>query len=317
MSTVYSAEDLASVEKIVAWLGEHEKTRSWLGKKTNMASATVSQVLGGKYPSPPGRQIREMLQAIAVESDRMSDGTPGYVKGGVHKLVTVVCDRTRKHASFGLVIGRVGVGKSRTLKEYRDTHPQTALIKVSPNMTAGNMLRALLRLLNTPVPSSLNDKFDAVLATLEGRNFLILVDEADLMSGLGLEYLRRIRDEAQVGVVLAGTEKLLTMIQPENGQFNQIRSRVTMWPATITAISRDDADDMAREALSAYGELSEEVLETLWSYGTGSARVLMEGLACAIRDYLPAEKGLTPAQIKQVAAKVLFMADPGARKGAA
>lgn len=313
----YTVEDLAAVERIKAWLTANDKNRAWLAKATKISSATVSQILAGKYGAPPTRQLLDMIQVIEVETERMGDGTPGYVQGRVHKLVSVVCDRTRKHSNFGIVTGHVGVGKSRSLVEYRGTHPQTALIESNPNMTAGTMLRALLAQLNTPEPAGLDRKMDAAVSALKGRVYLILVDEAEKLSALALEYLRRIRDKAQVGVVLAGTEKLADMIKPEHGQFDQIRSRVGMWPDTIKMIDRDDADDMARAALLDFGELTDDVLETLWAYGAGSARVLMEVLVPAIRDFGTGKGDLTPALIKKIAATVANMKEPTLRKGGA
>lgn len=317
-NTSYNDGDLAAVERIKAWLAEHEKSRSWLSKKANIPSGTISQILNGNYTSSPSRQLGEMLQVVGVETERLSDGTPGYVKGKIHKLISVVCDRTRKHANFGLVSGHVGVGKTRTLEEYRATHSQTALIMTNPNMTPGTMLRELLSQLNTPEPSGLDKKFDAAVRALKGRVYLIIVDEAEKASATTLEYLRRIRDKAQVGVVLAGTEKLETLIQPQHGQFDQIRSRVGMWPDLIKQIDRDDADDMARVALQPdFGELADEVLDTLWAYGAGSARVLMEVLVPAIRDFGHGKGALSPALIKTIAARVANMKEPTVRKGGA
>ena len=87
-----------------------------------------------------------------------------------------------------------------------------------------------------------------------------------------------------------------------------------MWPKTIEKITRDDADDMAREALSDAGTLSDEVLDTLWAYCDGSARVLNENLIPAVRDYGMDKLPLTSKLIETIAAKVLFMERP-ARKG--
>jgi DNA transposition AAA+ family ATPase len=136
---------------------------------------------------------------------------------------------------------------------------------------------------------------------------LILVDEAENLSAQSLHYLRRIRDKASVGVVLAGTEKLQALIKPEHGQFDQIRSRVAMWPATIEAITRDDADDITRDALRDVPEVPDEVLEALWAYCKGSARVLTESLIPALRDYGIGRHALSAALVDKIARDVLLM----------
>ncbi|PZR19912.1 MAG: DNA transposition protein, partial [Azospira oryzae] len=209
------------------------------------------------------------------------------------------------------------IGKTRFLKEYRATHPQTLLVEASPNMTPGVLLTELLDQLNTAAPAGLDRKFREVVRVLRGTNYLLLVDEAERLSGAALEYLRRIRDMAQVGVILAGTEKLAALIKPQHGQFDQVRSRVGMWPKTIERITRDDADDMAREALAEAGELADDVLDALWAYCDGSARVLTEALIPAVKDYGLGRGQLAAALIEKIAATVLFMGRPRAEGGKA
>ena len=158
-------------------------------------------------------------------------------------------------------------------------------------------------------------KFTAVVKALSGTGGLIIVDEAETMQPRALHYLRRIRDKAEVGVVLAGTEYLTGLIRPEHGQFDQIRSRVGMWPATVTGISRDDADEIV---LATFDDAppDADVLDAMWSYCDGSVRVLAEDLIPALRDYGTA-KGtpLSPTLVQQIATQVLGLQarKPGVR----
>ena len=315
----FTPQDATKVEAIKRWLDEHKKSRSWLAKKAKIPGGTLSQILSGKYISSPTRQLNQMGEVLNVEAEKIKEGTPGYVRGSVHRLMSVVLDRTRLHQNFGVVTAYVGVGKTRFCKEYRDTNSMTLLVEVSPNMTPGVLMTELLEQLNNAVPAGLDRKFRELVRVLRGTNYLIVADEAEKMSGSALEYLRRTRDMAEVGVVLVGTEKLTSLIKPQHGQFDQVRSRVGMWPITIHRISRDDADDMARFALEDAGELSDEVLDTLWAYGDGSARVLNENLVPAIRDFA-IKKGhlpLTGKLIEKIAATVLFMGPPKAAEGVA
>lgn len=308
----YTPADHEAVEKIKKWLIDHEMTRAWLARKTRIPSGTVSQILSCKYVSSPTRQLEDMAAALKVETDRgNSETSSGYHKGSVHKLMSVVCERTRLHQSFGVVTGFVGVGKTRFCREYRSSTPQTILIEASPNMTPGVLLAQLLRALNTPAPPGLDAKFQECVRVLKGTNFLLMIDEAENCSSAALEYIRRIRDMATIGILLTGTEKLRELIQPHHGQFDQIRSRVSMWPKTIEQINRDDADEIAREALSDMGEVNDDLLDALWAYCAGSARVLTESLIPALRDFAGGRK-LSPDLVDAIAANVLFMAH---RKG--
>lgn len=306
----YTPQDLDKAKAVMAWLREHEQPRTWLARKVRMSGSTLSQVLNGKYPSSPTSYLDQLLAALQVETERLGDGPAGYIEGSLHKLAFVVCDRTRKHRNMGVLVGHVGVGKTRTLREYQVRRPQTLMVEANPQMTPGTLLVELLEKLGAVVPHGLDRKFGALVVALLGTNYLILVDEAENMSGMALHYLRRVRDKAGVGIVLAGTPKLHVLLNPEQGQFDQIRSRVGMWPATVKTITRDDMDDMARAALLQDGEpvdLPDDVLDALWAYSAGSARTLMEMLVPALRDYGLGKVPLTAKLVDSVATKVLFL----------
>lgn len=316
LPAVYTAQDQEKVAQIVEWLDRAQQSRAWLAKKASLPSGTVSQVLNGKYPSSPSKQLNQLLSVLDTETERMKDGTTDYVYGSVHKLLTVVCDRTRKQQSFGVITGHVGIGKSRFCVEYQKASPLTLLIEVSPKMTPGTFMDAVLEQLNHALPHGLSAKFNEIKRILKGTNFLILVDEAEKLSGQAIEYLRRIRDIAKVGVVLVGTEELAALIKPRHGPFQQVYSRVGMWPRTIKSIARDDADDIVRKALADAGELPDELLEVLWAYCEGSARMLTENLLPALRDFgIAAGKTLSAELMHAIAAKVLFMERPRAQGG--
>jgi DNA transposition AAA+ family ATPase len=310
-SAVYSADDIESIAAVEKWLADHNQTKAWLSRKTAIPNGTLSQILSKKYVSSPTQQLLRMAEVLAVEAERLKDGTPGYVKGSVHKLMEVVCDRTRKHQNFGVFTGHVGVGKTTFCKEYRAAHQMTVLIESSPNMTPGVLLCDMLAQLNHAAPPGLDRKFREIVRVLAGTNYIVIVDEAEKISSVAMEYLRRIRDIARVGVVLVGTEKLSLLLKPLHGQFDQVRSRVGMWPKTVERITRDDADAIARRALPEAGELNDDVLDVLWAYSLGSARVLSEALVPAIRDYgLRTTAALSADTVHQVAAKVLFLDKP-------
>jgi DNA transposition AAA+ family ATPase len=308
VASAYTPQDLDAVATVKKWLAAHDKSNAWLGKKAHIPNGTLSQILACKYVSSPTKQLNQLMSVLQVEEARLGDGPEGYVETSVHKLMRVVFDRSRKNRNFGVISGYVGVGKTSFCKHYVRTAPMSLLVEANPNMTPGVFLEDLLAQLNVPVPVGLDRKFREVVRVLRGTNYLIVVDEAERLSAGALEYLRRIRDKAEVGVGLSGTENLNVMLKANHGKFDQVRSRVGMWPVTIERITRDDADDLARAALATeHSELSDDVLDALWAYSEGSARVLMEALVPAIRDYGSGSVTLTGELVDKIARKVLFM----------
>lgn len=313
----YGVAEQEQVEYIKAWIAEHAEkdpnySQSWLAKACDMSTSALSQILSYKYPKTPSSQLQKCLQTLAVESERLEDGTAGYTKGGVHALMFAVCDRTRKSASIGVFTGYVGIGKTRTLKEYCVAKPLTIMLEACPRMTASVVLDEIMRKLRLPEQVGLDKKFRLIVRALAKTQYLIAIDEAERLAPSALEYLRRVRDIASVGLVLVGTEKLHDMLSRDHGQFDQIRSRIAMWPKTVECISRDDADNMARAGLAAVsgGEVDDHTLDALWAYCKGSARVLNESLIPAVRDYKPADRALSAALVAAIADKALYMKVP-------
>ncbi len=318
----YSAAAQVACTEIALWLEQHGKTKAWLSRTTRLSTATVSQILNGKYPSDPTDQIKVMQDSLATHTERAADaggedgayGAEGkasrYVKNSVYALTKTVCQRTRKHGNFGIVTGFVGIGKTAALKEYARTNSNTVLLEANPDMTPGVLLRDLLGLIDAACPKSLDEKFSALVATLKDTTTLIVIDEAETIQPRCLHYLRRLRDKAGVGIVLVGTERLLQIIKPVHGTFDQIRSRVGMFPPVIKAILRDDADDITRAHFPEL-EIEAETLETLWSYTQGSARMLTENIIPALVDYgIKKGRELNTSLIHEVAQKILFLAKP-------
>lgn len=316
----YTQQDQERARAIAEWLHAHDLPRAWLARKAGINSSTISQILAEKYPSPPSALLEQMLQVIRVEGERMEHGSPGYIEGSVHRLVFVVCDRMRKEANLGVLIASVGVGKTRTFKEYLKRRPLTLMVEADPNMTTGRLLDELLQQLRIAPPPGLGSKFAAVLKAVKGTQYLIIADEANNLCPIALHYLRRIRDKAGVGIVLTGNQKLHAMLAPEVGPFQELRSRVSMWPPTIEVITRDDMDDIARKTLETFKngdgtqvQATDEVLDALWAYCKGSARTLTESLLPAIRDYGAGRHPVNAKLIDKLAATVVFIKRADAR----
>ena len=289
------------IAEIVDWMAEKNRdvtdkkklvTQTWLARAARLKPAAVNQVLRGKYASPPDAQLRAMLDAIAdYERKAEFSGASMYVRTDIYRTVAAVCNRAKAVASFGIVSGYVGVGKTAAFKEYAAHSSNVYLIEAAPSMTIGVLLEAIMDKLRIGVNARYGQtrsnaaRFSSITESLKDSGGLIIIDEAETMSHRCLHELRRIRDMAGVGIVLGGTEKLNSLIMPQHGEFDQIRSRVCLWPETIKSISRADADALAQSALNELGEIDTSVLDALWSYSKGSARMLMENLIPAVKDY--------------------------------
>lgn len=316
----YNDKDKAAVIRVIDWLNAENqnvadprmiKTQAWLARLAAINDSAANQVLKGKYPSSPTNYLAKLTAAIdEYERKQLSNGADsGFVETSIYKTVKNVCARARTMCSFGLVAGYVGVGKTAAAKAYVIQNPNTYLLEATPSMSVGVMLDALMTLLKIGVSARYGSsrtqdaRFSSIVDAVKGTSILLIIDEAEFMTPKCLHYLRRIRDKGDIGMVLMGTEGLNKLIAPEHGEFDQIRSRVCLWPPTMTSINRDDADALTRNML---GDVDDDVLETFWKYCKGSARMLTENLIPSVRDFgVKKDKELNADLVHAVAKQVL------------
>ncbi|MDP2202288.1 MAG: AAA family ATPase [Methylicorpusculum sp.] len=297
----YTPEDIQQIEQIKAWMADRNYKQAALARLARVSASSLSQILGGSYATPPGKLLTNVANAMKHADDTASD-TVAAVETSVFRLALTACQMARRYRNFAVISAFVGTGKTFAVRHYQRTTPNTYLIEATPTMTVQSLVKQLARTVaGYEGKGSIDDKFQAVIASLNNTDSLLIIDEADTLTPHVLHTLRRLRDLANIGVVLCGTEHLTGLIRPAHGQFDQIRSRTGFWPETIKAITADDAAALVQAALGDE-DVSDEVVKRLFAYSKGSARMLIEGLVAAITQFRNGREltvGLVDAVAKQ------------------
>ncbi len=298
-SEVYTEQDIRDVGQVLEYLNKRQLGQAWLCARTAIKATKLNQILRGKYPSPVSRDVQTMLDTIErhAEEAKRKRSTP-FVPTSVYRAVEAACKRARLYRSFCIVSASVGTGKTTALLRYKETHDNVLLIKAVPDMTALVMLDHLLREAGAKVEGMRKnsqgtkaDRMDAIINRLTGTDALLILDEADNVTPQTLEYIRRISDNAEIGVVLSGTARLNNMLRPDNkrglddSRFGQISSRVNYWPPIIKTITEDDAHAVVQAAFSDDSEVTDEIRDAFWQMCGGSMRVLCKSLIPGVRDF--------------------------------
>jgi DNA transposition AAA+ family ATPase len=281
----YSKEDIAIAERVNAWLVQRSYSQAALGRLARIAASTLNQILKGNYATSPTKQLQAVDGAMQRADDSQADAATPPVETSVYKLAFAACGMARRYRNFAVLSARVGTGKTFALKRYARSKGNTHLIEATPTMTPQSLVKLLARVvLGVEIKGGMDDRFLAVVAALRNTDSLLIIDEAETMTNKQLEVIRRLRDLADVGVVLAGTEFLSALIKPERGQFGQIRSRAGYWPETVQAITAEDAAALVQAHLG-NEEVGDDVVARLYAYSRGSARMLCEGLLAGIKEF--------------------------------
>ncbi len=324
-SAAYTSEDRMAVRSVTALMTASGLSQAQLAKMAGCSPTTVCQVLSGSLPRSPSQWLGDFKRVVdrhmghdlalpawvagADDSDPME--TP-FVETSVFRAVAAACYRARRYGGFAVVAAFVGTGKTTAIQRIAAEQDDVYVIHGLPGMSHSILLDELVAQVGCPVKVSSTktggtkaEKLRAVIGALKGKQALILLDEAETCSASTLEYLRRIRDLAEAGVVLCGTEKLMPMVRDPRGRFGQISSRVLFWPPIIRRCSADDIRALA-EACMPDVALTDELLTALETACDGSARVLCNGVLPGLRDYgLAKGHALTPQLIKKISRDLL------------
>lgn len=301
----YNAADVALIERIRAWMAERSYSQASLARLSRISASSINQILKGNYATSPAKLLANIDSAMRNFDEGGTDSsTP--VETSMYKLAFSACGMARRYRNFAVLTGFVGTGKTYALKRYARANPNTHLIEATPTMTPQSLVRLLSRVvLGVDAKGSMDDKFRSVVDALRNTDSLLIVDEAETLTPHQLHTLRRLRDLANVGIVLAGTEYLTGLIKPERGQFDQIRSRCGFWPETVRSITAEDAAALVQANLGTE-DVANDVVERLFKYSRGSARMLVEGLLAALQHF---RKGrpLTVTLVDAVAKQALCL----------
>lgn len=325
----YTEDDRQAIDIIYDALNAEGSawTISSLARKSGVSVASLHMALHGQYAATPAHVLKKALDALEIKPAN-APSTPRsempIVETTIYRMVVAACHRARVYRNFAVVSAFVGAGKTRAARRYAELNPGTIIIDAIPEMTSSVLLDHLVEATHATVYSARGytkgtkaARMDAVLRTLRGQDVLLVLDEAETTTPGCLEYVRRLRDLAGIGVVLMGTEKLEPMVRDAAGRFGQISSRVGYW-ASANAIRPQDAHALTSRAFMGEGvELTTEVLDAFWQACDGSARVLCEGIIPGVRDY-GLKKGLplTPALVHEVTYKILGYHNRKRRGGA-
>jgi len=300
----YTEYDRKTVERIWQLIKNSKLSQSAIARKARVKPATMTQCLKGYYLASPTAHLKAVEAALLhIEAETKDLIAP--VETSVFKLAYACCKMARRYKNIAVLSGNVGTGKTYALKHYARKNTNTILIEVNPVMSKRTLLRELAQKTVNTRTGLLDELFEQIIDSLKDTDSLIIIDEAEILIPNQLHLLRRVRDLAGIGLVLAGTPKLTGLLKPEHGQFEQIRSRAGFWPQTIQQITEEDAGALIQAAFGDE-ELTDDFVERMYQYSKGSARMLVEGLIASLREFR-SDRELSTKLVDAVAKQALCL----------
>ena len=245
--------------------------QAMVARQADVAPATLSQYLNGKYENEPGKtqtaaKLHKWLRARTAEEDlrRQLPLAPSFIPLHGSRAITTALAYARQTGRLVLITGAPGVSKTATARQFCEDYPLTWLTAMNPS-TGGvpTMLLEVARAMGISdargTPQSL---VDMVVNKAREAKGLLIIDEAQHLSEPALETIRALNDRmrligASLGIVLMGNEMAYSRVGATGVKpaFAQVSSRFAQrrW---INAADPRDAAALAH----AWAEANREVI---------------------------------------------------------
>jgi len=220
-------------DSLSAFMTESGKSQGQVAKETGLSTSVISQFLKGIYTGDNQKIAQTIKQYLAVGMERLqSKQAVNFYSDLVNTQQVLFAVRyAHTNCKMSLVSGDSGAGKTTALKHYADNN--TGVIFVTANEcsdTPMSILSLICDQLGKESPKRRNALMKLLVSQLTGTNWLIIIDEADHLSLDALQAIRNLNDQAKVGIVLSGNDKIYRqMLTSRRGyEFDQLRTRITV-----------------------------------------------------------------------------------------
>lgn len=226
------------VEKCTVYMEDKKVSQAKLATLIGIGESTFSRWLKGNYPNPEGinKKIDSFFEKETLRKEASTVRDIGFATTGISQKVWQVLEYCRLQRIVGAVYGDAGIGKTRTMEEWREDKPDVVSVTASPAFGSPKpFLKLLARELKTVRTGGVDDIFIDILDKLSGTDRTIVIDEAQHLNRKTLEIVRSINDSTKTAIILIGNEMVYSkMVGKQQAEFAQLFSRLGMRKHLLT-----------------------------------------------------------------------------------
>lgn len=211
-------EDLRRWRGATAKVREIAEARGWskseVARRAGIPDGTFSPWYDGVYGGVVANQtvrVERWLESVDEQARfRVQIGAPDFIRTPTSNDILNILSYAQAMPCMGLVVLGPGMGKTATARHYAATRPNTTLVTMRPTTArTRSMLADIGRALKVAErnPVALDCAIGEKLKR-NGRQCLLIVDEAQHLVDTAVNQLRYWHDEYAAGIVLMGNEEL-------------------------------------------------------------------------------------------------------------
>lgn len=267
--------------------GDHI-TITGIATRAGMRRETLSLIVNGRAAATPEQRGR-LLQVLAdmgyadpdeaAEAQREAPPAPVIRPIGDARSMKLIeteafshalgwCNSIRQRREIGVMVGRPGIGKTTTLREFADRTPGVHMITCWRVMRMGDLLSEMARALNISLHGNMYERTLQLLDALSRReDVMYILDEANQLKKWDtdkFEQVRQIWDATRTPVILAGTHRLEEILRRWDGRDETTQLSSRMSPYEYRPIAEREVRAILREydlAADAQAELTKIAMD--------------------------------------------------------
>lgn len=209
------------------------KSQQQIAKETALSPSVISQFLKQSYRGDNEAVAKTVSQYLKMAKRRITDEKHVSFYKDMHNTQAVLfaCFHAHCHGEIVLVYGDAGAGKTTALEYY--TKDYSGVVMVTANSCTSSA-SSILQMIAKKAGKVLAGKKEMLMASLvdyfKDTGRLVIIDEADHLTLSALQAVRNLNDQAGIGVVLSGNNKIYTQMLHGSrcSELDQIRTRIVV-----------------------------------------------------------------------------------------
>ncbi len=215
-------------ERLREYLRQSGKSQSAASKAIGVSQTTLNQYMNDKYPGDVDGLEDQIELWLRRETARAAKADLGeFQMTSVAKDVTTVLQFCHVEGDMGVIYGYPGIGKTEAVKHYHKLNQDTILFTADPSYSSSAVVKELASLAEVQPKGRKFDIIKKIIERLEGKDTMVMIDEAQFLRLDSFEILRRIHDATHCGIVFVGQPILDRQMRGREEEFfAQIVSRI-------------------------------------------------------------------------------------------